>query len=155
MKPEVRGFHRRATESFLDARTVLDRASLLRSLEHGILSRHFVCWYRAWLHDYEWSMNNNTLCPQLMKSFFANTFSLVVWTSRHWNFSWKFVWHLCRNLCMGIAERRPCAILQLRTLCRLTENVVNCERSEVHWKAYTISSVCTRRECSLEFKLSF
>ena len=77
---------------------------------------------------------------------FVNTFSSVVQNSWHWNFSCKFVWHLCRNQCMDNSERHSCLILQLRILCRLMESVINCERSGVHWKAYTISCVCRQGE---------
>ena len=78
---------------------------------------------------------------------FCKHFSLVVWNSRRWNLLCKSVWHLCKNLCMDIAERCSHAILQLRIPCWLTESVVNCEQSGVHWKAYTSSCVCRRREC--------
>ena len=96
-----------------------------------------------------WIKYNNTILPQLKKLVFVNTFSLVVWNSQHWNFSCEFVRHLCRNICMDIAEWRSHAILQLHILCWLTESVVKCEQSWVHWKAYmyTSSCVCRWREC--------
>ena len=55
-----------------------------------------------------------------------------------------------QNACqtVDIAERRSRAILQLRVLWRLTESVVNCERTGVHWKEYTISCVCRQGEYS-------
>ena len=53
------------------------------------------------------------------------------------------------SLCSAaFSERRSCAILQLCILCRLTESVVNCEQSGVHWKAYTISCMCRQGERS-------
>ena len=80
---------------------------------------------------------------------FVNTFTLVVWTSQHWNFHVSLsVIHAGTYVWIIIAERRSHTILQLRMLCRLTESIINCERSGLHWKAYTISCVCWRRECS-------
>ena len=46
---------------------------------------------------------------------------------------------------MGIAERRPCAILQLRTLCRLTENVVTANAAKFAGK-HTPFPLCVHEE---------